>query len=259
MLPAMPRLFLHRLTATERTKRNNHYLGAYLAFVAGAINAGGFMAINRYTSHMTGIISSLGDSLAVGEYTAVFGGIFLLLTFIAGAASTGILINWGLRKRLASAYSLPLVLEAFDLLLFGGVGANIASYSAYTVPMVAVLLCYLMGVQNAAITKISSAEIRTTHMTGIVTDIGIELGRLLYWNQDREANQRHFVQANRQRLKTHSIILSMFLSGGIVGALSFKYLGYISVVPLALSLLMVSAPPLLKDLHEQFIRPKPSA
>jgi len=52
-----------------------------------------------------------------------------------------------------------------------------------------VAACFIMGLQNAVVTEISNAEIRTTHMTGNVTDLGIELGRLLYWNRMREANQ----------------------------------------------------------------------
>ncbi|MFX1764116.1 YoaK family protein [Paraburkholderia sp. A1RI-2L] len=51
--------------------------------------------------------------------------------------------------------------------------------------IIVALLCYVMGVQNAMITKISRAERRTTHMTGIVTDLGIELGKGLYWNRYR--------------------------------------------------------------------------
>ena len=45
------------------------------------------------------------------------------------------------------------------------------------------VLCYIMGLQNAVITKISNAEIRTTHITGLVTDLGIEIGKMLYLNR----------------------------------------------------------------------------
>ncbi len=245
----MPRHYLHSLTSAKRTRRSNIHLGAYLAFIAGAINAGGFLAISRYTSHMTGIVSSMADELVLGNVTAVLGGAVLLLSFVTGSATTAILVNWGLRRQLHSAYSLPLMAEAVLLLLFGLVGFTIRFDAGMAVPLTALILCFLMGLQNATITKISSAEIRTTHMTGIVTDIGIELGRLAFRNIDQQANAIHFVKANRQRLAINASIFAMFLVGGIFGALSFKHIGFGVVLPLALSLMLVSLLPVLRDLR----------
>ncbi len=128
-------------------------------------------------------------------------------------------------------------------------GVNIHVDASLAVPLTALILCFLMGLQNATITKISGAEIRTTHMTGIVTDIGIELGRLVFRNTDSEANKTHYVKANRQRLRINLSIFSMFLAGGVFGALSFKHIGYGAVIPLALSLVLVSLLPVLRDLR----------
>ena len=62
----MPLLTLQQLAARERTRQRNRQLGALLAFMAGAINAGGFLAVQRYTSHMTGVVSSIADDLVLG-------------------------------------------------------------------------------------------------------------------------------------------------------------------------------------------------
>jgi hypothetical protein len=70
--------FLHRLTSTRRTRRANRQLGAVLAFVAGAVNAGGFLAVQRYTSHMTGIVSAIADDLAVGSFALALAGLVSL-------------------------------------------------------------------------------------------------------------------------------------------------------------------------------------
>jgi uncharacterized membrane protein YoaK (UPF0700 family) len=249
ILETMPSQYLHSLTSPIRTKQSNFHLGAYLAFVAGAINAGGFLAISRYTSHMTGIVSAMADEFVLGNAAAVAGGAALLAAFVAGSATTAILVNWGLRRQLHGAYSLPLLFEALFLLLFGLVGMQISIDASLAVPLTALILCFLMGLQNATITKISGAEIRTTHMTGIVTDIGIELGRLVFRNMDTEANKIHVVKANRQRLRINLSIFSMFLVGGVFGAVSFKYIGYGAVLPLALSLVLVSLLPVLRDLR----------
>jgi uncharacterized membrane protein YoaK (UPF0700 family) len=192
-----------------------------MAFVAGAVNAGGFLAIARYTSHMSGIISAIGDDLALNNFISVLGGISLLLSFLFGAATTAIIVNWGHRRKIHSEFALPLLLEAALLLVFGLVGANLNVYLPLTVPAIALLLCFVMGLQNAIVTKASRAEIRTTHMTGVITDIGIELGKLVYWNKSIQANAQGYVKANREKLRTHLFIFGMFLIGGIIGAISF--------------------------------------
>ena len=111
-----------------------------------------------------------------------------------------------------------------------------------------------MGLQNAILTKISKAEIRTTHMTGVVTDLGIELGRLLYWNRSKEGNESHMVIADREKLKIHAIILFLFFLGGVIGALGFSQLGFVATLPFALLLLSMAVPHLLKDIQEKLYR-----
>ncbi len=109
------------------------------------------------------------------------------------------------------------------------------------------LLCFIMGLQNALITKLSNAEIRTTHITGIITDIGIELGKLFYWNRTRGPEIAR-VMADRQRLRVLSLLALYFFLGGVIGALGFSYLGYIATVPLALLLVLLASVPALDDL-----------
>jgi uncharacterized membrane protein YoaK (UPF0700 family) len=169
-----------------------------------------------------------------------------LAAFVGGAMTTAVLVNWGLRRRLRSAYGLPLLLEALALLLFGLFGAAISPMGALFVPLTVVLLCFLMGLQNAVITKISRAEIRTTHVTGLVTDIGIELGKLLYVNRDEEADP---VLANRQKLRIHGLLVGCFFTGGLAGAIGFKAAGYVTTLPLALAVGLVTLNPLLQDVR----------
>lgn len=67
--------FFHSLTTRVRTRRANRRLGAVLAFVAGAVNAGGFLAVQRYTSHMTGIVSGIADDLVLGQAALAMAGV----------------------------------------------------------------------------------------------------------------------------------------------------------------------------------------
>ncbi|CAM3679178.1 YoaK family protein [Roseateles saccharophilus] len=241
--------FLHRLTGRHRTRSANRQLGAVLAFVAGAVNAGGFLAVRRYTSHMTGVISGVADDLAIGELALALAGLASLLAFIAGAACTALLINWARRRQMHSKYALALLLEAGLLLLFGLVGAHLKTLAHLLVPTAVLLLCFIMGLQNAIVTKISQAEIRTTHMTGVVTDLGIELGRLLYWNRSTVSDPAHYVRANRDKLFIHGVVLGLFFVGGVVGALAFKHFGFTATLPIALLLVLMASPPLIVDLQ----------
>jgi len=105
-----------------------------------------------------------------------------------------------------------------------------------------------MGLQNATITKLSGAEIRTTHVTGIVTDLGIELGKLFYWNRSAIDVDAHAVIANRSKLRIHATMLASFFVGGLAGAIGFKHVGYVSTVPLAAVLVTLAIVPVIDDL-----------
>jgi uncharacterized membrane protein YoaK (UPF0700 family) len=243
----VPINYARSLTGRQRTAAANRHLGFALAFVAGAINAGGFLAVQQYTSHMTGIVSSMADNLVLGGYGPVLAGAGAILSFLAGAACTAVMVNYVRRQNLYSEYALPLLLEAMLLLGFGVVGARMSSTNGLFVAVTIMLLCFMMGLQNAVVTKLSHAEIRTTHMTGIVTDIGIELGKLLYWNADGGAKHPK-VLANRSRLGVLSMLLLCFFVGGVAGALGFKHVGYLSTVPLACLLCALAIVPTLDDL-----------
>jgi uncharacterized membrane protein YoaK (UPF0700 family) len=239
-------------TSVQRTAQNNLRLGATLCFVAGATNAGGFLAVGQYTSHMTGVLSSVADNLVLGQVTLALAGLASLLAFLGGAMTTTWMVNWALRRNLQSAYGRPLLLEAGLLLLFGLFGTGINFFAGLFVPLTVLVLCFIMGLQNAVITKISHAEIRTTHVTGLVTDLGIELGKLLYINR---LTRETLVAANRNKLRIQLTLIASFFIGGLVGAVGFKSVGFIATVPLAILLALLVIRPVLSD-AKSWINPR---
>lgn len=256
----MPILYLRKLTGKRRSPHANRHLAGYLCFVAGAINAGGFLAVQQYTSHMSGVVSAMADNLALGSFALVLDGVGALLSFLGGAACSAVPVNWGRRQRLHSEYALPLALEAGLLLCFGLIGGNLGQHQWLFVPATVMLLCFIMGLQNAMITKLSNAEIRTTHLTGMVTDIGIELGKLCYWNAAAPARTPSRTQArplprvlaNRRKLRLLVVLVTLFFAGGIAGALGFKHMGFSATLPLAALLLALIAVPLSDDLRSRW-------
>jgi uncharacterized membrane protein YoaK (UPF0700 family) len=233
--------FIKSIMEVRRSRQTDQRLGALLAFVAGAANAGGFIAMGQYSSHMTGITSSLADNLALGRYAFVLLGLSMLLAFLTGAASTAFLVNWARRARHQNPFVLPVLLEALLLLCFG-LFEGVKGREAWgALPVAEMLLAYMMGLQNALITKVAKAEIRTTHVTGMVTDLGIELGKLFYWNRDATPGAAK-VLANRKKIRAHAAIFLAFLGGALSGAFGFKAIGYYAVLPLSFALFMITLP-----------------
>lgn len=241
----MPINYLARLTAQQRTASANLHLGVVLTFVAGALNAGGFLAVGQYTSHMTGIVSSAADNLVLGNIGLTVMAGLSLFSFMAGAATTAWLVNYAKRNSVRNIYSAPLRIEATLLLFFGIVSTTVPLHEIVSISLTAILLCFTMGLQNALVTKISNAEIRTTHITGLVTDIGIELGKLIYWNRDNGVSG-HTVLANRTRLRVHGALTLSFFVGGVIGAFGFKHAGFSSTILLALPVVAMSLAPALQ-------------
>lgn len=218
-----------------------------LAFVAGAINAGGFLAVATYTSHVTGPISRAADEFADGRPRAALAALGMVGCFLAGAFVTGLLVHTGRALRLRSRYALALAIEAALLLVFGAFGASLQQHRELVLPATVVLLCFLMGMHNAIVTHISSAVVRTTHMTGIVTDIGIGLANLAFPAHDaHELDER---ARRRARLVLHALILASFFVGGIVGALGFRHVGYAVTFAFAAFLVLLAMRPIWLDIR----------
>ena len=140
---------LHWWADLHRSTGSNLRLGACLAFIAGATNAGGFLALGYYTSHMSGLLSSIADNLVLGQLPLVLGAVAALVAFVGGAITTTWMVNWGLRRQLRSAFARPLLVEALLLLIFGVFGSSITFSSTLFVPLTMLVLCYIMGLQNA--------------------------------------------------------------------------------------------------------------
>ncbi len=240
---------IRKLTSPQRTPQANLRLGAALAFVAGAANAGGYLAVGQYTSHMTGIVSLMTDNIVLGQMTLVLTGLSALCAFLIGSITSSMLVTWAKRRRLRSHFALPLALEALLLLVFGLLGAAMDNQIAFLLPETVLVLCFTMGLQNATITRISHSEIRTTHITGLVTDLGMEIGRLIYFNHSDELGR---VEADRRKLRIQLRLILMFVVGGMAGAFGFKQLGYGTTLPLAALLIVLTMLPMIDDMRLRY-------
>lgn len=183
--------------------------GAFLlATIAGLVNSIGLLGVNHQSiSHLSGTATLIGTGIVSSSLFDVIHLVFVLLSFLAGSVISGYFLHSGSLK-LGRNYSRLLSFEA--ILLF----ASIYFLSADSVNghYLASAAC---GLQNALATRYSGAIIRTTHVTGIFTDLGIMLGSKL--------RGEHF---DKRKALLFLLIIIGFISGGVLGAYFFSLLKF---------------------------------
>lgn len=210
-------------------------LAITLAWVAGFTNVMTVLTCATVTSHVSGSVSLWGERMAEGRWPLFI--TFLLATFLAGAMLSSLFVETGRRRGWESIYVLPITFQA---LLLGGFawmvrdhvpGAVETGVRLYTMTGLA---SAAMGLQNATITRISGGVVRTTHMTGVFTDLGFETVQFLYWLRDRNrssppAPARALVHSVRthptaRRLALLFSVVASFALGGGLGTLAYAQL-----------------------------------
>ncbi|WP_151717477.1 YoaK family protein [Gemmobacter serpentinus] len=259
MKPALRRKLAHpgiasfALVAMGRSGPRDLALATVLAMVAGAANAGGFLAVGAYTSHMTGYLSQFADHLVLLDWriTGVAG--LAVAAFICGAGFSALVINIARALDRRVQYALPLAIQGVFMACFA-TGGLLTSEPGRLFALWC--LCFMMGMQNATITKISGARIRTTHATGMITDIGIEAGRMVSgWMLPHLG-----LRPDLAKLRILLQLVGAFVAGGILGGFGFAQFGFLFALPLSAILLALSLPLVLACLsHRPGRKPQPPA
>ena len=139
-----------------------------------------------------------------------------------------------------SEYGIALLAEGCLLLGLGMGAEHAATMQFMFVPALITALSFLMGMQNALISKLAHASVRTTHVTGMLTDLGIELGRLAkrLMMPGRSITEGH--AANLSKLGLLALMAVLFFAGGIAGSLGFQHARFMALEPLAAMLLFMA-------------------
>jgi uncharacterized membrane protein YoaK (UPF0700 family) len=232
---------MFRREGAQRPHRHNQILAGYLAAVAGLVNSEGFVTINSFTSHVTGNVGRLADDVARGRPTAAVLALTMIIAFFLGAFLASMLLESDVLER-PRAYATLLFSEAMLLVTFTGISLLMDTTNPRVHDVQALILCASMGLQNSLVTRLSGAVVRTTHLTGTVTDLGIEAARWFrYW---RAQVSTHLVvgdarvelpQTDKTMLLT-TVFVSFILSS-VCGALLVVHLErFAFVVPIVLLL-----------------------
>jgi uncharacterized membrane protein YoaK (UPF0700 family) len=198
-----------------------------MAFQAGLINIGGFMACHRFVSHVTGFATFFGYELSQTGFKNAIGMLIVPLFFLAGAMLSGLLVDIRLMLHKKPKYYITFGIIFFLALIvyiggvenfFGEFGLPLNQFSDY---VLLILLCLICGIQNGTVTSVSKSVVRTTHLTGITTDLGIGIARLLYSKSlgPEVSNEK---KATLMRIG----IIFFFGSGSVVGGFAFHSYHY---------------------------------
>jgi uncharacterized membrane protein YoaK (UPF0700 family) len=195
--------------------------GFLLAGIAGYVNAVGLLGFaHQSMSHLTGASTLLGLAIANIDGPQALHLVIIILSFVIGAVFSGFYIE-NTALKIGGRYGFALVAEGV-LLFLAMICLN------YGLPAGNYFASMACGLQNAMVTTFSGAIVRTTHVTGLLTDIGLMLGAKLRRNK-----------LDTRKLLLLSIIFSGFICGGILGATLFaKFTFNALVVPATAAIIL---------------------
>lgn len=211
-----------------------------LAFQAGSLNIGGFLACQRFVTHVTGFSTLFGADLAQKKYVEAFGYLSVPVFFLIGAMVSALFVDLNLQKNKPAQYHHVFGLLVFIMAVIVGFGVT-DYYGAFGSPLeigrdysLLVLLSLASGIQNATVTSAYGAVVRTTHLTGLTTDLGIGLVRLF--------SSAFSVEFNKQELKASLMrvgIIVAYTLGSAFSAYIFLKVAYWGfMIPFVISFIL---------------------
>ena len=203
-----------RKFSNSRTLDDNIKLGSLTAFSSGMVNVASVIIFFAFTSNVTGHFAILAEEIAKGHWhqaAVVFGWIFLF--FFGNFVSNFIVIN--VKNKTYLAHALPLTLEILCLLTVGIYGQYYYQESLRETEFLVGIMLFAMGLQNGLTASISNFGVKTTHLTGLTTDLGILAS--MFTKKEFRNNSKLMGKA-----KLLVYIASSYLIGGIVSG--FLYL-----------------------------------
>jgi uncharacterized membrane protein YoaK (UPF0700 family) len=235
---------IHLANISDVYSKKYTWIWLVSAMKAGFINSAGFLATGKFVSHVTGFGTQAG--IAFGHHEYFFGAELLIIpiSFIAG----GVLTSWILDRDHGFETPPYHFVQGLITLLIGAViflgesdllnkGLPFDQDEKYNLVEFAIisLLCLICGLKNALITWSTGGKIRVTHLTGLSTDIGLNL--LNMFNLGRNKKKKESRVVNIVRIAT---FLS-FSSGALISAMIFPAIGFKTfIIAFVISLFMTT-------------------
>jgi uncharacterized membrane protein YoaK (UPF0700 family) len=221
-------MFIHQ--GKERTLDHNKKIASLLSFVAGIVNVTGFISVQKLTTNVTGHFAFFIDEIFKLHFKESFIYFLYILFFFLGSFVSSILVETISRKKSRIVYIIPAVIESVILFSVAFAGHAIITNNA---DVISCSLLFAMGLQNSMVTQISDAMVRTTHLTGLFTDLGIELSQLFFYKEKQQKDKLI------STIKLRGRIIAFFFIGGVIGGVFYSYLGLHTLVIPAVILVIV--------------------
>lgn len=203
-----------RQAKDDRTLRENLMLASSTAFVSGAINVAGMVAFLAFTSNITGHVANLANHFVQQNFREIIVFILWLLMFFTGAFSANFIIRSLEHKSLYRAHATPILIETVILLLVAIYGNNFYNETRLEREMVIAALLFAIGLQNSMVSVISGGLIKTSHLTGLFTDLGGEVAEWLHPKTGKSVTVKN-------KIYIRVIILTFYFAGGVAGGYFF--------------------------------------
>lgn len=204
-------MFRHQ--GNTRTLKHNLRIASLLSFVAGIVNVAGFLAVQKLTTNVTGHFAFFIDEIFKLNFWEGFNYFLYILFFFLGSFFSNFLIELTSRINDKLSYRIPVIIESL-ILIAVAVWGRILIADAPNV--LAYALLFAMGLQNSLVTTISNATVRTTHLTGLFTDLGIELSQLIFYKLKEQRKKLY------SSIKLRLTIISFFFLGGLMGGIFYS-------------------------------------
>lgn len=228
-------MFRHK--GRTRTYYHNLRIACLLSFVAGIVNVAGYLSVQTLTTNVTGHFAYFIDEVFSLRFWKGIVYFLYILFFFFGSFASNFITEIAARRNSKYLYIIPTLIECLLLLCAGIWGSYFITYNSV---LLSFILLFAMGLQNSLVTTISNATVRTTHLTGLFTDLGIELSQLFFY---REPEQRKKLLSS---VKLRISIIGFFFLGGITGGTLY---GFIS-----LKILILAAAILVSGIIYDFIK-----
>lgn len=206
--------------APGRSQLQDHLLAGSTATVAGLVNVCSVMAFFSFASNITGHVAVFAEELVSGHLHQVSVVAAWFALFVLGAGISGHCVHRAERPSASPSWiSVPLALECILLAAVGFYGATSYRETLRETEYLAGVLLLAMGLQNGLVASVSKGLVKTTHLTGLLTDLGIELVAMT-------DVARRLDPTLRFKLVLHSLTFATYVMGGILGGLLFRALRF---------------------------------
>ncbi|MCW8314020.1 YoaK family protein [Sphingobacterium thalpophilum] len=239
-----------RKYSNHRTIQDNIKLGALTAFSAGMVNVASVIVFFSFTSNVTGYYAVFAQEMAKGNWYQGAVVLFWILLFLIGSMLSNLIIIHGKGK--FSSYlthSIPLILEILSILFVGIYLDFFYEDSLKETEILVGSLLFAMGLQNGLTASISNSVVKTTHLTGLTTDLAVLISMFT-----KESNRSNKALVDKFHLLLS--IVSAYLLGGLISGISFAYLSNKTFYVVCVVLLIIGLYDYYKlySLKKQFVR-----